>query len=370
MKRVLVTGATGFTGGHLARTLIRRGYQVQALVRRPAEAADLQQLGVDIVEGDLLSRPAIERAVAGASTVYHIAALYRSARHNDQHYWDVNVGGTEKLLEAARTAGVERFVHCSTIGVHGSVTAIPSDEDAPYSPGDIYQKTKLEGEMLARRHFASGLPGVVVRPAGIYGPGDTRFLKLFRMVGQRRFIMFGSGEAYCHLVYIDDLVEGILRCGELPQAVGGVYILAGNSYVTLNELVREIARVLQVAPPRLRCPMWPLLTAAAACERICQPLGIEPPLHTRRAEFFLKNRAFSIARARHEIGYEPRVSLAQGLQRTASWYQRQGLLPVRTTSRSFVSQSSSSSGETDDHNVAVPAGRIKASLSQEASRNA
>ena len=143
-------------------------------------------------EGDLIDARAVERAVAGCSHVFHIAALYREAKHPDQVYRDVNVGGTRNIVEAADRHAVGRVIHCSTAGVHGDIAALPADEVAPYNPGDIYQETKLEGELLARRAFAEGLPGVVFRPVGIYGPGDLRFLKLFRSIQNKRFVMFGQ----------------------------------------------------------------------------------------------------------------------------------------------------------------------------------
>jgi nucleoside-diphosphate-sugar epimerase len=283
--------------------------------------------GIEVIQGDVRSPLDVDRAVAGTQFVYHMAALYREARHSDSAYWDVNVGGTERVLEAARRHQVERVVHCSTIGVHGGVRQIPADENSPFEPSDVYQITKLAGERRAQQMFADGLAGVVVRPAAIYGPGDLRFLKLFTMIKKGLLFMFGSGNTFLHLVYIDDLVDGLIRCAEHPHAVGKTYILGGNEYVSLNELTQLVAQAVRVRPPnRRRLPLWPLMAAAAACESICRPLGIEPVLHRRRAEFFVKDRAFSIEKARREIGYQPTVDLVTGLRRTADWYTQQDLL--------------------------------------------
>jgi nucleoside-diphosphate-sugar epimerase len=321
-----VTGATGFTGGHLAFRLRERGHPVRALVRAPAAARDLEAAGVELIEGDLRRAADVARAAAGVDRIYHIAAVFRTAGHPDAFYREVNLHGTENVLEAAARHGVARTIHCSTIGVHGDVKEIPCTEDSPFNPGDIYQETKLAGELAARRAFDGGLPGVIFRPAGIFGPGDLRFLKLFRMVHDRRFRMFGSGETLWHPIYIDDLVEGILLCGEHPAAVGRTYILAGERWVTLNELVLGIARAVGVAPPRGRLPFWPLAAGATLCEAVCRPLGIDPPLHRRRVAFFIKNRAFSIERARTELGFDPKVAVDEGLARTAGWYFDSGHL--------------------------------------------
>ena len=325
-RLALVTGASGFTGGHLARALLGRGWQVRALVRKADAAADLHAQGMQVAEGDLVDARAVDRAVAGCSHLFHVAALYREAKHPDQVYRDVNVGGTRNVVEAAWRHGVERMIHCSTAGVHGDIATLPADETTPYNPGDIYQETKLEGELLARRAFADGLPGVVFRPVGIYGPGDLRFLKLFRTIQTRRFVMFGPGAVSYHMTYIDDLVDGILLCAEHPEALGEVFLFAGECYTSINELVAAVARAVGVEPPRLRLPLAPLLGAAWACETVCRPLGIEPPLHRRRCDFFHKSRGFSTAKAERLLGYRPKVDLEEGIARTTRWYAEQGYL--------------------------------------------
>jgi dihydroflavonol-4-reductase len=326
---VLVTGATGFTGGHLALALRKRGHPVRALVRPGAAVTALQAAGIELIEGDLRSAADVAHAAAGVGRIYHIAALFRTAGHPDSLYHEVHVTGTEHVLAAARKHGVDRVVHCSTIGVHGDVKEIPCTEDSPFNPGDVYQRTKLEGELVARRAFEDGLAGAIVRPAGIYGPGDQRFLKLFRAVDSGRFRMFGSGETLWHPVYVDDLVQGLILAGEHPAALGRTYIIASENWITLNQLVAGIAAALGVAPPRGRLPYWPLEAGAVACEALCRPLGIDPPLHRRRVAFFVKNRAFSIARAQRELGYAPRVAIEDGLKRTAEWYVEEGFLPRR-----------------------------------------
>ena len=325
--RVLVTGATGFTGGHLARALVRRGHTVVAPVRDPARAAGLAADGVTLAEGDIRDRASIERAASGAEVIYHIAAIYRQAGLRDQEYRAVNAHAVGTVVDAAARAGVRRVVHCSTVGVHGDVEHPPANEDAPLKPGDIYQLTKLEGEQVAREASArTGVEVVIARPTGIYGPGDRRLLKLFRGVSRRRFVVLGNGEIFYHLTHIDDLVEGFRLCGEVPGAAGRTYILAGGEVTTLNDLIGVIAEVAGVKPPTLHVPVWPFWIAGAACEAICAPLGIEPPIYRRRVDFFTKSRAFDISRARAELGYAPQVSLREGIRRTLEWYRAAGWL--------------------------------------------
>ncbi len=326
-KTVLVTGASGFTGSHLCRKLVEHGNRVRALVRRSSDLKALSGLDVEIVFGDLANGGPPPNALQGIEIVYHVAAVYRKEGVSEQHFYDVNAEGTERLLNAALQADVTRFVHCSTVGVLGNIKNPPATETTPYAPSDVYQRSKLEGERRALAFFEKyNFPGAVVRPAAIYGPGDMRFLKLFRSIDKGLFWMLGSGEVFYHLVYVEDLVDGIILAGEREEAVGEIFILAGDNYVPVKQLVQIIAEVLGRPVPTRHLPVGPVMLAATVCQKVCRPLGIEPPIYPRRLDFFIKNRAFDISKARQILGYEPKVDLRTGLSKTADWYRRNNYL--------------------------------------------
>jgi nucleoside-diphosphate-sugar epimerase len=325
-RKVLVTGATGFTGGFLTKELLKRGDQVRALVRSTSKLDNLDS-EVEPVIGDLADGKLPTGVLHGVETIYHIAAVFRKEGLPRRYFYDVNVAGTEHLLCAALQAGVSRFVHCSTVGVLGNIKNPPADEASPYAPHDVYQQSKLEGEKLAMAfHQQHGLPVSVIRPAAIYGPGDMRFLKLFRAIEKGVFLMIGKGENFYHLVYIKDLVDGIILAGERKEAIGEVFIIGGDRPIQIKELVHEIATVLCRSISRLRVPVAPVLLAAYGIQKSFSLFGLEPPLYPRRLDFFTSSRAFSIEKARRILGYEPKMALNTGLSLTAEWYKEKNYL--------------------------------------------
>lgn len=326
MTAVLVTGATGFTGSHLTRRLVQDGRRVVAFVRESSRTDELRSMGVECRMVDICDPASVAAHFEAFDTVYHIAATFRTEHADVQEFYRVNVDATRNLLEAARRAGAGRFVHCSTVGVQGEIDDPPAREDYRYAPGDHYQDSKLEGEKVALRFASEGLDVSIVRPVGIYGPGDRRFLKLFRPIARGRFVMIGDGRTLYHLTYIDDLVQGIVLAGTHEAASGQVFTIGGARYTTLGELVGLIADALHVKRPRARIPYAPVHAAAVVCEKLGRTFGINPPLYPRRVEFFGKDRAFDITKARTRLDYAPRVDLAEGLARTAEWYRTERLL--------------------------------------------
>ncbi len=326
--RVLVTGGTGFTGSHAVRHYLARGHTVRVLDNQKGTFFDeLSKAGAEIQLGSVAEREAVRRAVEGVELVQHIAAAFREINVPKEVYRSVNVDGTRIVAEEALRAGARRVVYCSTEGVHGHVVHPPGNEESPIAPEDYYQQTKWEGELAFREVLGRGLDGVILRPTGIYGPGDpARFLMLFRMVKRGHFFIVGDGRARYHPVYIDNLCDAFELAGDKPEARGEAFIIADDRHLTWNELIPLVAQALGVDVKIHYLPLRPVWLAAALCEGVCWPFGITPPLFRRRAEMFSHMRAFDISKARRVLGYEPKVALEEGLARSCEWYRRHGYL--------------------------------------------
>ena len=324
--KALVTGANGFTGSYLVKLLLKKGYQVRGVVRKSSNLDAIKDLPVELYYADLAVHPSFDDAMQDIDIVFNVGAAYRVEGVPQKYFWDVNVEGTKKLLEAAKRKNIKRFVHCSTVGVQGDIKNPPAKEEDPYAPGDYYQESKVEGEKLALQYSKNGLPLTVVRPVGIYGPGDLRFLKLFKFISNGKFKMIGSGNVLYHLTYVEDLVEGILLAGEKEEVLGEIFTIGGEGYLTLNELVKKIAHILNKPVPKNKIPVFPVWFAGLICELICKPFGINPPIYRRRVDFFVKDRAFDISKAKRLLGYNPKVNLEDGLRRTAQWYKEKGFI--------------------------------------------
>jgi len=328
--RVLVTGGTGFTGSHLVRRLLQDGHDVFVIDNaRGLFFEELERLGAKMDLGSIAERAFCDRAIdwSAPEVVYHLAAAFRQLTVPKRFYWDVNVEGTRYLAEAAQRTGVRKFVYCSTQGVHGDVKNPPGNEASPIQPEDYYQYTKYEGEVVVNELVAkTGFDATTVRPTAIYGPGDPgRFLILYRRSKGGRFLMFGNGKTTYHPVYIDNLVDCFLLAAEKGKK-GEAYLAADEHYYSLNDLVTHVGKSMGLEVKIQHYPFWPLYGAAVLCEAVCYPFRISPPLFRRRVDWFRQRRAFSIEKARRELGYQPKIGIEEGLQRTAQWYRDNGYL--------------------------------------------
>lgn len=326
--KILVTGGTGFTGKALVRRLLDHGHEVIALdYKEGLRTEELRNWGASVVLGSVTDKDLVNRCTKGVDIVHHLAAAFREMNVPQSYYWDVNVQGTRNVLEAALTHGVRKVIYCSTCGVHGNIDHPPGGEEAPIQPADYYQRTKYEAEPVVQEFFDRGLKTVILRPAAIYGPGDPeRFFIIFKRVARGTFPMFGNGKTYYHPLYIDNLVDALLLAMEPGKGEGQAYLIADEEYVEIEELVKRVGTALDVELKIRHYPVTPLVIAGHICEKFCKPLGIMPPIFPRRVDWYRQDRAFDIRKAKRELGYCPRVSLDEGLKKTAEWYKEKGYL--------------------------------------------
>jgi 2-alkyl-3-oxoalkanoate reductase len=324
--RIFVTGGTGFTGAALVERLLRDGHDVVSLDKQPGLIDEaLQHAGARLVYGSITDRDLVAECSKGTEVVMHLAAAFREIGVPDDVYKEVNVDGTRIVAEEALKAGARKLVYCSTQGVHGHIANPPGDETSPIAPADYYQQTKYEGELELKRLDGTSIEYTILRPTAIYGPGDPgRFQMIFRRVRTGTFPMFGSGRTYYHPIYVDNLVDAFLLAMGPGKGSGEAYIIGDEKYFSIEELVRLVGTSLNVDVRIPHYPIWPLVAAGHACEKLCKPFGIEPPIFPRRVDWFRQVRAFKIDKARRELGYEPRVDIGTGLRRTAEWYLATG----------------------------------------------
>ncbi len=326
--KVLVTGGTGFTGKALVKRLLDEGHDVVAMdYKEGLKTEEIRNWGAKVIIGSVVDREIVDQAVEGVEIVMHLAAAFRELNVPQSYYRDVNVGGTEVMLDASVRHGVKRFIYCSTCGVHGNIDNPPGGEDAPIQPADYYQQTKYEAEPKVLAYQEKGLKTVILRPAAIYGPGDPeRFFMIFRRVANGSFPMFGKGKTFYHPLYIDNLVDAFLLAMQEGVGDGGTYLIADEEYVEIKDLVLRVGKAMGVEMKVKHYPILPLMMAGYFFEFICRPFKITPPIFPRRVDWYRQNRAFDISRARKELGYKPRVGLDEGLRNTAEWYKREGYL--------------------------------------------
>lgn len=326
--KILVTGGTGFTGKALVLRLLKEGHEVTALdYKEGLRTEELRKAGAKVVIGTVVDRDVVAKCMKGQEIVHHLAAAFREMNVPDEFYYNVNVNGTKNCLEAAAAEGVRKFVYCSTCGVHGNIDNPPGGEDAPIQPADYYQKTKYLAEPIVAEYSKKGMKTVTLRPAAIYGPGDPeRFYMIFRRVAKGRFPMFGNGKTLYHPLYIDNLVDAFLLAQDPDRGNGQSYLIADEEYFPIEELVKRVAKALNVDVKIPHYPVWPVVVVGHIVEKACKPFRITPPIFPRRVDWYRQNRAFKIEKAKRDLGYRPRVGIDEGLKATAEWYKAEGML--------------------------------------------
>ena len=326
-KSVLVTGASGFVGRHLTARLVEQGATVRALVRDRARAASRLPGSVELIEGDVRRVSDAWQAVSHAEIVFHLANVVPRPDTATHVIREVNVFGTQNVVNAAAEAGVERFLHVGSVAVYGFPN-VRANEGSPYPriDDDLYVTTKQRAEQIVRSaHAHRRLPATIVQPSEVYGPYDQGWTLIpLRMLKKGRMRLPGGGHGVIQPVYVDDVVDGILLAAETGR-IGESYILSGSSVVTVREYFERLGELVDAGPIR-SVPAWLANTAASVNEAWAALCGWSPIFTRASLRYVSRQGAFCYGKAARELGYEPGVSLEEGMGRVQAWLEEEGLL--------------------------------------------
>jgi dihydroflavonol-4-reductase len=341
MRKVLVTGATGFIGANVVRALLARGEDVRVLVRPTSDQGNLAGLPVEVASGDLRDDGSVRRAVRGCRRVFHVAADYRFWARDPRELYRSNVEGTVHVMDACLEAGVERVVYTSTVGTIG-LSALPDacDETTPLLDGQLtshYKRSKLEAEKAALAYVGRGLPLVVVNPSAPVGPWDAKPTPTGQLI-----VDFARGklpaivDTGLNIVHVRDVAEGHLLAAERGRT-GERYIL-GHHNMTLAEIVAELAQLIGRPAPRIRMPYAVAGAAGAVRTALSTFITRRPPAIALEAVRMSRRRMFfDAAKAVRELGL-PQTPVRDAFEDAVAWFEERGIIPERRRNVAWASR--------------------------------
>jgi len=324
--KALITGATGFLGGALARRLHSMGWHVTALGRNAAKLNQLEDEGVRVLQHDLKDKIAMIAACKDQEIVFHCAAL-PSPWGNFEAFYQANVIGTRNVIRGCEEQKVKRLVYVSTPSLYfeySSRVNVKETDELP-EPVSNYAATKILAEQELDEAFARGLATVAIRPRAIFGPGDTViFPRLIPRLQSGRLPILGDGENIVDLTYIENVVDALLLCAESPaNTLGKKYNISNGEPVKIWKLIERICTELNLQPPRRKISYSTANAAATIFELIYTlvPTHPEPPLTRVSVSMMAHSTTLDISAARNELGYQPRVSVDEGVERFLKWWK-------------------------------------------------
>ena len=327
--QTLLTGATGFVGSAVARSLVGAGFPVRALARPGSPRFHLDGVNLEFVEGDIRDADSVRRAIAGVRYVFHVAADYRLWARDRREIYVANLEGTRNVMQAALRAGVERVVHTSSVATLGLRSdGAPADESDPLAEDQgigAYKRSKIAAERLVDAMIAhEGLPAIIVNPSTPIGPRDVKPTPTGRIIveGARGRIP-GFVDTGLNLVHVDDVAEGHLKA--LERGVVGERYILGGANVTLADMLADIARLTRRRPPRLRIPRAAVIPIAYAAEAMAYFTGREPFATVDGIKMAAHRMFFTAAKAERDLGFRARPYL-QGLEDAIRWFREAGYL--------------------------------------------
>ena len=328
--KILVTGASGFIGGHLVELLVEKGYDVIGMVRKTSDTSLLDELDVKKRIADLTEPQTLKGAVSGVDGVIHLAAYY-TFHGKKELYERVNVKGTRYLLEACLREGVQRFVYCSTTEVIGPVKEIPAREDHPPNPQYEYGRSKLRAERVVKE-YGDRIKTTIIRPSGVYGPRNVDdisyyFITSFARNALPTRIIVGSGKNVVQFAHVKDVVQGFYLALEREESWGQTYFITEDKWYSYLEVYDILAEITGREPPTVRVPKWLAKALVYPVHLVKVAAGKWDFMwDPKTVDAVTSDRAYSIEKAKRELGYSSRYSLRDGLSETVEWYREKGII--------------------------------------------
>lgn len=305
--KALVTGANGFTGSHLVRELERQGYDVVGLVRPTSDLSRVQDCGLKLVKGDICDRAVLETAMSGVDVVFHTAAYVELGLVNAQVMAQVNIEGTQAVMETAQKLSIPKIVYCSTIGVFGDTQGRVVDETFTREQADFssaYDWTKYEAQQIVDQMAEEGLPVVSVLPSGIFGSDDPHFGKIVKAFRQGKLKFWPGRDRATGIVHVDDLVTAMIKASKIGT-LGSYYIISAGE-LTIGEMFDFLSEKTGVPTPK-EAPKWLIRILGNVLTPIGHLLNWQPPLSRERVHY-IYDRCVRVdgSKARSELNWQPR----------------------------------------------------------------
>jgi len=326
----LVTGASGFIGSHIAENLVKRGQRVRALVRKTSKIDFLESIGAEICYGDLNDAASLREAVKGMDKVFHSAAMVGDWMPKKTAQ-KINVEGTKYLLEASLNEGIKRFVFVSSLGVLGMKHHHKTSSDAPrIKANDPYIDTKIDSEALVIDYCQKNkLPFTVIRPGFVFGPRDTKVIpRIVAFLKKEKFVFIGSGSNKVNMVYAENLADAVVDASNSDKAIGQVYNITNDSNMSIMDVVHMISDIWGLKKPNkhvpaplayMLCNIMELFAKATKAKKA-------PLLNKTRLKFLNLNLDFDIEKIKQDLGYDPKINMAEGLIKTKKWIEQEALV--------------------------------------------
>ncbi|MDD2822964.1 MAG: NAD-dependent epimerase/dehydratase family protein [Candidatus Daviesbacteria bacterium] len=332
--KILITGAAGFIGSHLVDLLLAEGVKhsdLKLLIPVGESLDNLPKKPFEIIRGDIRDKKVVQKAMEGVQIVYHLAARIDFDGKSYAEYKDVNVDGTQNLLDSSRDKKLQKFVFFSSIGVFGLPAGIGDiinwDENHPKTYTNFYGESKYEGEKRVIEAYDKWkIPYAIIRPASVYGPrekGPT--LGLYKAIKNHQFIMIGDGSNKMHYVFVTDLVKAA-RLAQLSKKPTGDYIIGGQNADRFIDIANSVATSINMKIPRFFLPKTLALAVSYIMEFVGNITGIKFPLFPSRVRTMTTSYFYNISKVQKELGYDPQIDFRKGSKITGEWYMQNKLL--------------------------------------------